>query len=382
MAPDRRGDTSWRPFDWSTPQLLLAGLLIAFCLVVVVAATSSTAGFSPYNTNWDGNSEFREIAAGHGELVVTDTTDRYETVDPATTTGFVFAPDRAHDAEAIQQTRQFVAAGGTLVVADNYGPHGNELLSGVGATARFDGRILRDERNNARSPSFPTVSDISSHRLVSDVETLTLNYGTAVDPGSATPLANSSEVSYLVANDTDTLDDDTELRQYPVVTVESVGRGQVIAVGDPSLFINSMLSESDNRQFVTTLVSQRTVTLFDQSHSASLPPVVAVLLAVRSSATLAAAVVAVTIGAIAGIGHAYGRREWIPWQQWSSIQSRLLPTRFRSRSAVAVETDSLVADPEALKTMLRNRHPDWDDERIDRVIAGVLSVHTDSSDNE
>lgn len=380
MTADDGLDIGWRPFGWPTPRLLLAGLVCALVLVTVVGATTSTAGFSPYNPSWDGNSDFRELAASNGELTVASDTGRYERVDPATTVGFVFAPDRAYGTDDVGRVRQFVEAGGTLVVADDYGPHSNALLSGIGATARFDGRILRDDRTNLRSPSLPVVRDIADHRLVSGVDALTLNYGTAVDPGSATPIVNSSDVSYLVANDSDTLDDDTELQSSPVVTVESVGAGEVVVVGDPSLFINAILDESDNRRFVTTLVSQRTRTLLDGSHTASPPPLVGATLAVRSSPPLAAGLITALIAVIVVIG----RRDHdpIPGRQWvAELRSRIRSIGSQ-RGAVPLEADAVAADPEALKARLRARHPDWDEERLDRVIAGVLSVHTDSSDNE
>lgn len=380
MVADDGLDIEWRPFGWSIPRLLLVGLICALVLVAFVGATTSAIGFSPYNPNWDGNSEFRELADSHGELTVASNTDRYKRVDPTATVGFIFAPDRAYGNEDTTQVRQFVEAGGTLVVADNYGPHSNALLSEIGATARFDGRILRDDRTNLRSPSLPVVSDLSDHRLVSGIGALTLNYGTAVEPGAATPIINSSDVSYLVANDSDTLDDDTELQSSPVVTVESVGAGEVIVVGDPSLFINSMLDESDNRRFVTTLVSQRTHTLLDGSHTASNPPLVGVTLALRSSPVFVAGFITILTAVIVVVGRQ--NRSQILGGQWTTtLWSQILSTLSQRQSA-GLKSDSIQADPEALKARLREQHPDWDEDRLNRVIAGVLSVQTDSSDNE
>ena len=380
MTIDTGLDIEWRPFGWSIPRLLLVGLVCALLVVVLVGATTSAAGFSPYNPSWDGNSEFRELADSRGELTIASKTDRYEGVNPTTTVGFVFAPDRAYGSDDATRVQQFVEAGGILVVADNYGPHGNALLDEIGATARFDGRILRDDRTNLGSPSLPIVSDTGDHRLVSGVDGLTLNYGTAVEPSAATPIINSSNVSYLVANDSETLDDDTELQSSPVVTVESVGSGEVIVVGDPSLFINSMLDESDNRQFVTALVSQRTHTLLDGSHTAATPPLVGATLALRSSPVLAGGVIAVLIGMIAAVGRQGS--SILPWRQWLvDVQSRVTSTTSQ-RESIAVETGSLRTDPDVLKDRLREQHPNWDEDRLDRVIAGVLSTDTDSPDNE
>jgi len=383
MAPKREIDIDWRPFGWSTPRLLLAGLVVVACVSLLVVASTSTAGFNPYNADWDGTGEFHEIADTQSELRVITDTEPYETVDPNMTTGFVFAPDREYNTTDVARVAQFVEAGGTLVVADNYGSNGNALLREVGTTARFNGSVLRDERHNFRSPAMPVATNTSSHRLVDGVTALTLNYATAVEPGDATPIVNSSEFAYLSEDGGERLDDETELQQYPVVTVETVGDGTVIVISDPSLFVNSMLDESDNRQFATALVDQRPVTLLDQSHTSSPPPLVAVLLAVRSSPLIAAGSLVVLIGLIVAVGRRPGRLERYSWRQWvEPIQAKLLPASFQSRAAATLESESLTADREALKAELRQRHPNWDDERLDRVIAGVLVEQPESSDNE
>jgi hypothetical protein len=184
----------------------------------------------------------------------------------------------------------------------------------------------------------------------------------------------------LATNESDTPDDGSELQSNPVVTVELVGAGEVIVVGDPSLFINSMLDESDNRQFVSTLVNQRTHTLLDGSHTASLPPLVGITLTLRSSPALAGGVVAILIGAIAAVGRQ--NRRTLPWQQLVADRWSQLTSTASQRQAVVAESDRIQVDPAVLKAQLREQHPDWEEERLDRVIAGVLSTDTDSPDNE
>ena len=380
MGSNRQTDLDWHPFGWSTPRLLLIGLILALSIALLVFASTSTAGFSPYNANWDGTGEFRELADSHSESVVAPDIDQYDTIEPNTTTAFVFAPERAYNTTAIAKVREFVEAGGTLVVAGNYGPHGNNLLLEVGATAQFEGRVLRDERHNFRSPAMPIANNISRHQLLTGVDALTLNYGTAIEPGGSTAIANTSEFAYLDQNGSTTLGEDAELQQYPVVTTESVGEGTVVVVGDPSLFINSMLGESDNRKFATTLIEHRPATLLDQSHTSSPPPLVTTLLLVRSSPVVAAGILSLLLGLIAAMSNRYGQHGTPRWKQWiAKIQSALIPPVSQSHSAT---TQSPRADKEALIAQLRERHPDWDDDRIDRVITGVLLKHTNEQDNE
>jgi len=380
MEPNQ-SELNWRPFGWSIPRLILGGLIGSLCVIFFLVATTSTAGFSPYNAAWDGTNEFKQIATSNSELTLITNVTQYNHHDPPATVAFVFAPEERYSPPEAAIIQQFVSNGGTLVVADNYGPHGNALLTDVGASARFDGRILRDDRNNFRSSSTPVVADSSSHPLVEDVGSLTLNYGTAIDANEAQPLINSSEYSYLVRNENETLSDSNALQQYPVATVEAVGEGQVIAIGDPSLFINAMIDESDNRQFATNLIQQRPQTLADNTHTDSVPPVNQLLIALQASPLLAAAALTGLLGLLAVVTRETGAVEKsLRVRAKDGIHSLIRPNR--ETAATDIESERPKADQEVLKRHLRERHPDWDDERLEAVIAGVLPRRTDDTKDE
>ena len=294
------GDGDPRPFGWSYPQLLLVALVVTAGVAMVVAGSTSTAAFSPHNTEWDGTSQLHELAADNGDVVVADT-DHYESVDPASTTAVVLAPQSAYDSTETEQLRTFVEDGGTLVVADDAGPNGNQLLDGVGATARFDGAMLRDREHNFRQSSFPVATGVSESPVTQDVDQLTLNNGTVVEPRGARPVVASSPFGYLDPTGSDELDDETEFRNYPVVTVESVGDGTVIAVSDPSLFINAMLDQPDNRAFASNLVAGEQ-TVIDSTHTAETPSLVAGVSWLQETPLAATAVAVGVVGLVAVVG--------------------------------------------------------------------------------
>ena len=289
-----------RPFGWSYPRLLLVVLVVVAGVVVIVVGSTSTAAFSPHNTAWDGTSQLQELAADSGEVTVAGT-DHYESVDPASTTAVVLAPQSAYDSTETEQRRTFVENGGTLVVADDAGPNGNQLLSAVGASARFDGALLRDREHNYRQSTFPTATAVSEHSISQNVDQLTLNNGTVVEPRGAQPVVSSSPFGYLDPTGTDELDDETAFSNYPVVTVESVGDGTVIAVSDPSLFINAMLEQPDNRAFASNLAASEQ-TVIDSTHTAETPPVVAAVSWLQQTPLVAAALAAVMVGLVALVG--------------------------------------------------------------------------------
>ena len=64
----------------SVPQLVLYALAMTLGIGLVVAASTTGAAFGAYNIEWDGTSDFRELADTHAESQVTVETDAYETL--------------------------------------------------------------------------------------------------------------------------------------------------------------------------------------------------------------------------------------------------------------------------------------------------------------
>ncbi len=376
-----RGRVEW-------PRVLLVALALAVAVAVVALAATSTAAFGLYNPWWDGTADFREGIESDPaveEEIVRDTA-RYDELDANETVAFVMAPDEPYEGADADRMRAFVADGGTLVVLENFGPAGNELLLTVGAEARFDGRLLRDEQHHFRGPAMPIATGVEDHPWMADVEQLTLNYATAVDPGEdvdldeldepdetdgldeagepadATVLVRTSEFAYLGPEDADL--DEIEPAAYPVATVEDVGDGRAVAVGDPSIAINAMIGEPDNEAFLRGLYADADRVVVDVSHAEDLPPAAEAVLALRGSPALQLLVGVVGIAAIAGLA----RRRVRP-----TISRRLesrLPARFRPIDGDAETVPAGLSDDERVE-FLRRRYPEWDEERIRRVITAL-----------
>jgi hypothetical protein len=291
---------------------------------------------------------------------------RYDDADPGRTVAVVLSPDRAYTDREAARVRAFVRSGGTLVVAEDFGPNGDRLLAAVGAGTRFDGALLRDERSAWRSPAMPVANDVTdrSAPYVGRVGSLTLNHGTTLDPGSdATVLVRSSPFSYRDANGNASLDDDERLASHPVVAVEPVGEGRVVAVSDPSVFLNTMLEREGNRRFARHLLGSGEGVLLDASGS-TVPPLSAALLAVRSSPALEFGLAAAVLSLVGAWGS--GRVGRLLSAACSRVPraDRRGPDRTRPADS-GVDLDALVAH-------LRRRHPDWDGARVRRLARGVL----------
>jgi len=353
--------------DW--PRVLLVALACTLAVSLGVVSATSTTAFGPYNPSWDGASDLREQVdadSGVDSEFVTDT-DRYLSVDPERTTAFVIAPDDTYGSAESDRVRQFVADGGTLVVLENFGASGGALLADVGAEARLDGDLLRDERNHFEAPALPIATGVANHTLTDGVDQVTLNYATAVQPGNATVLVRTSEFAYLVESEDEELDDNDELGAYPVATVEAIEDGQLVAVGDPSITINAMLDQPDNAAFLRGLYARSDLALFDISNAEGLPPLTGALLTLRNTPLLQAGL---GIAGVAGFALLSGRRVRPRVRDRLRRLSGDHPGRLPAWTGRRADRAPPMTD-EQRAAYLRRRHPDWNEDRIERVIAAL-----------
>lgn len=298
MNPLDRGAPRWGR-NW--PRIAVAAFAAVVVAAIVAAAATSATPFGPYNYAWDGTSDVRDRIADDPEtdLEIVHETSPYDDADPTETVAFVVAPDEPDGDESTDRIRRFVEDGGTLVVFDNFGPHSNELLVGVGADARTDGRLVRDDVNYVLAPTMPIARTVEDGALVGDADELALNYATAIESGDATVVAETSDFAYLVEDETTELRVDHELAARPVVTTENVGDGRVIVVGDPSILVNAMVDRSDNFRFVENLYANESMVLFDVSRTEDVPLLVELLFFLQRDPTAQMAVGLLGIGLVA-----------------------------------------------------------------------------------
>ncbi|WP_227356300.1 DUF4350 domain-containing protein [Haladaptatus salinisoli] len=343
------------PLDAEYPKLLLLALAVVTIGALFVAMSTSTASFSSYNSAWDGASKLQSEASATGaDSKIVRKTAMYDDANPNGTVAVVLSPDTPYRPAERADVKEFVQNGGTLIVAEDFGPHSNPLLRSLGAKTRVDGQLVRDERYNYRSPAMPVARNVGNRSLTRGVERLTLNYGTVVRPHNATVLANTSEYAYLDANRNGNLDADETLATHPVAATERIGDGRVIIVSDPSLFVNAMLDRSGNRAFVRQIFEGHSTVLLDYSHANELPPLALAVLTLRTSPLLQIVVGACGIGMLA------------LWVRRPELPRRLAEFR---RNDVADSTPR-VGEREMV-AYVEKRHPEWDSERVERVVESL-----------
>lgn len=356
-------------FSPDYPRLAVVVVLVAVNLALVAALSTSGAAYGPYNDDWDGAGTLRDTASESADTHLAITARPYQDVGAGESLAVALAPS-APASGAAASVRGYLARGGTLVVAGQNATRTNAYLAAVGASARVDGRPLRDERNNYRAEHLPIAGNVTDHPLTGDAESLTLNSATAVRPRGATPLANTSAVAYLDANGNGSLDESDPLGPFPVATVESVGTGRVVVVSDPSVFTNAMLEREGNRAFLAALLDGRSDVVLDYQ-SGPLPPLVYGLLAVRASPL---------VQFVVGVATFAGFALWV-------VRDRILTTAGRVRTRLpgvrsGREPPEIRLDADSIEALLADRHPEWDPERTERVTEAVLRQQRGRDDDE
>lgn len=359
----------WR--NVSYPRALAISLAVVLTVTLLYGGLTSTTAFGAYNSAWDGAADLRALSDdGNGETVLLQNTSTYADHDPNSSVSIVLSPDETYSSRDAKRIEAFVREGGTLVVAEDFGAESNALLAAIGAQARFDGRLLRDERAHDTAPTLPIASNLSAHAYTEDIDRLTLNRGTPVESNDTTVLATTTNYSYADTNVNGELDDAETMRQYPVATIEDLGAGEVVAVGDPSLFINAMLERPGNRQFTRNILAAHDTRLIDVSHLDALPPLVRAQFALRDSPLLQIA------GGLALVVLVVYLRELTSVAR--TFRRRLLPSSADPLDADRPEDVSpgggsgTPADRSAVERWVRERHPDWGTERVQRVTDRVM----------
>lgn len=358
------------------PRVFLLVFAIAVAMSLGAGAAYTFGPFEPFNPVWEGTSEFRtaivldEDAPHHGEQLLTAT--RYEDIPGTGTVAFVIAPDRPYSSEDAAAVAHFVDRGGTLVLMDNFGNHTNPLLTDLGADARLDGHVLRDERFFYRGPTMPIATTVRNHSWTNDVDQLTLNVATAIEADNATMLIGTSETGYL-GGLADEIDEEDDLQVYPVVTIERIGEGHVVLISDPSIAVNQMIDEPDNRAFLGALVDDADTVVYDLSHSGSVPPIQLVLITIRSTIVLQLVLGLVGIVLVILATFEGGRDRDVVTVLPHSLRARLPPWLYQG------PVPDLGMTYEDRVAYVSAQYPEWTTEQVEHVVRGSEPADDDEA---
>ena len=211
------------------------------------------------NPFWNGLSEFYSYTKPARLASLEDLRDTVRASGNSTL--LMLGPSRMFSSSDVQQVKAYLEAGGKVVLADDFGA-GNDLLEGLELEARFSGVLMMDALFKDHSRVMPQALNVA---VEGKTLTLTMNYPTVlINTESAKVLAWSSYFSYLGMED-GAPSDASPGGPFPIVARMGYKEGSLILISDSSLFINSMLEKTDNRDFLRSLVVGQV--LIDESHS-------------------------------------------------------------------------------------------------------------------
>ncbi len=157
--------------------------------------------------------------------------------------------------------------GNTLFLADDFGT-GGSILNGLGSGITIlEGNLSSIDREYA-DPYLITVYRRANGSISTSAMVLVLNRPAALDGGE--PLFMTSVLSWIDENGNKRIDANEVMGQFPVISEEQIGKGRVVVLSDPSIFINSMLEPDqpgDNQRFIQDLVTTNGTVLIDQMNS-------------------------------------------------------------------------------------------------------------------
>ncbi len=209
---------------------LLIGLL-----VTSVVGRATAAPFDLVGTDWEGATELVRLARAElgAPRVVVSTQIDFSDLKPEDGLLLLY-PERGLD---VDELSKFMRAGGRVILLDDFG-RGESLLENFGmkrvASPRHPAESLR------HNPQLALAEPASAHPVVTDVNRVVTNHPTGLSHPDLSPVlkirasAGESDVAVAVAG--------------------AVGKGRLLAVGDPSIAMNAMLRYAGNKTFTRGLI--------------------------------------------------------------------------------------------------------------------------------
>jgi hypothetical protein len=220
---------------------------VTLLLVLVIWIFPISDDFHVDNSSWNGLSYMSSITHGIPLESLSDLPK-----SPAGTT-LILIPYLDFTKIELEELKNFITRGGTLILADDFG-YGNNVLEYLGLQVRFSGSDLLDPWVYYSNHNYPVISHIVPNSLTIDIERLMLNHATGlVSVENDDILAQSSVFSFLDINNNELLDINEPRGPHAVISQHNLGNGSIVLVSDPSLFINSMQGFYDNKILVQNI---------------------------------------------------------------------------------------------------------------------------------
>jgi hypothetical protein len=217
----------------------LGHVLLVVALAVMWSRAAAASPFDLAGADWEGCADFVEIARedlGAERVIVTSRLEMHDLKREDAVV--ILFPEKTLDVDSLAS---FMRHGGRVVLLDDYGT-GDALLKHF-SIERVPMPVHPAEmlRNN---PQFAVAEPASAHPVVQNVGRVVTNHATGVRHPDLSPIlkvrAAAGEQDVLLAE------------------AGAVGQGRFLAIGDPSIVINSMLRYPGNKALARAMLRYAT----------------------------------------------------------------------------------------------------------------------------
>ena len=244
---------------------IAALVLLASALLLTAHLTSNTLEFSQYNTGWNGTSVFFSGLDRHRVTGITDPAGLAPYNN--NTTLLLIAPSRQPTSQEITAYRAFLERGNTIVLADDFGT-GNAILRGIGSKISIQQDNLSSLDYTFDDRYILVVYPVTNETPFGTIRNLVLNRPAYLEGGDT--LMTTTFMSWADTNGNKRIDRDEMMGRFAVMAHEKAGKGEIIVLSDPSIFINSMQDPGatwDNQKLIDDIVNRADPVLIDQMNS-------------------------------------------------------------------------------------------------------------------
>ncbi|MBA7560538.1 hypothetical protein ES708_02164 [subsurface metagenome] len=241
---------------------ILGGMVAGVVAVILlIRFFPSNEDFNLDNPFWNGLKSFREET---GVFSLGQISDLSLVPSSSGTILFIIGPSAAYNSQKISAISSYLNSGGALILADDFGS-GNSILKGLGLESRFSHHLVVDPLFRGKSSLLAKTVDTVGP--LADIKRLMFNYPTSlqVNDFGGEIVASSSSFSFFDDNLNGKREESEDEGPFPMIARIPYGKGEIYLMADSSLFINSMLDEAENREFLQTIM-QRKRLFVDTSH--------------------------------------------------------------------------------------------------------------------
>jgi len=208
---------------------LLALVAVGQLLVAAGDARADASDYSPYNSEWQGTSHLFQLATERGFAIEARSQLDWKKLKKHHILLFLYPTTRIPAEKLVAYLR----GGGRVILADDFGSTADLLEQlGVRRVPVNGGRL---SRLHAENPALPIATPRTPHPLNNGIPELVTNH----------PAAFDTQLPAIFG---------FEPTGGALVVAATLGRGRIVLIGDPSIFINRMLKFGGNEAFTRRLL--------------------------------------------------------------------------------------------------------------------------------